>query len=76
MISPLYSTAIYPKPNHTPYGVLINETKNGYIGYTFALIPFFVFLFLLFQVRALDPSFGHLYHHECHLAPPHGFGSP
>jgi hypothetical protein len=68
--------AIYPKPNHTIYGVLIGKTKSHqYL--CLDLYGIFVFLVLLFQVGALDPSFGHLHHHECHhLAQPLGVYQP
>jgi hypothetical protein len=48
--------AIYPKPNHTLYVVLIGKTKWTY-AYTFALSLFLFFFFLLFQVEALDLIF-------------------
>jgi len=45
--------------------------------YNFALSPVLFFLFLHFQVGVLDPSFGHLHHHECHhLAPLLGVYQP
>ena len=45
--------AIDPKYTHTLYGVLSAKTKNLFD--TFALINLvFVFVFLLFQVEALD----------------------
>ena len=50
--SPLNSTTIYPKCNHTLYSVLITENK---IAVWISPLPWahFVFLFLLLQVRSL-----------------------
>jgi len=47
--------AIYPKPNHTLYGVLIGKTKS-YLYLFLDLHRIFLFLFLLFHIGALDPS--------------------
>jgi hypothetical protein len=52
-IFPLNSTTIYPKPDHTLYCVLTSKTKCPSI-YLFIEPLHFAFLFLLFQVGALD----------------------
>jgi hypothetical protein len=51
--SHLHSTTIYPKSNHTLYGVLIGETKNSHIGYTFALSLFLFFSFFFSKLEHL-----------------------
>ena len=64
--APLHSTAINSKYTHTLYGILCAKNKMA-----LSIIPLplahFVFLFLLFQARALDHHHGyHHHHHDLH----------
>ena len=73
--SPLYSMAIDPK-SLTPS--MMSWVQNKNLSYTFALIfSVFVFLFLLFQVRAWSSStLVHLHLHGPHLAHSLGLHQP